>query len=270
MCKRQGSHPKRYIRSVFPYPGGKSKALDILEKYIPPGTTKLASPFFGGGSFERFCAKKYGMHVSGGDSFEPLVNFWRVLKRDAEGLALECARLVPHTKQQHESLLHNMNMYENTHGKNPRNDTMRAACFYNSIRTSYSGVPYGTYMPGNVRTLERSIPRLPLVVMRNVRVNTADFRAFILAHKNWWMYVDPPYHQAVRLYRRNASAYLDQMAFDHEELRNVLREHPSWMLSYNDDPYIRELYKGHRIVSIRFAHSLRKDATNEILIFSKI
>ncbi|MGI0004763.1 MAG: DNA adenine methylase, partial [Candidatus Nitrosotenuis sp.] len=58
------------IKSPLRYPGGKSRAVNIIAKYIPKGTKKLCSPFFGGGSFEIACAQT-GTRVYGYDSFQP-------------------------------------------------------------------------------------------------------------------------------------------------------------------------------------------------------
>ncbi|MDA8215915.1 MAG: DNA adenine methylase [Nitrospiraceae bacterium] len=65
------------LKSLLRYPGGKSKAIDIICKLIPEGTTELCSPFFGGGSVELACTSK-GIRVYGYDIFEPLVEFWHV------------------------------------------------------------------------------------------------------------------------------------------------------------------------------------------------
>ena len=45
------------VKSPLRYPGVKSRAVKIISKYIPKGTTEICSPFFGGGSLELFCAQ---------------------------------------------------------------------------------------------------------------------------------------------------------------------------------------------------------------------
>ncbi len=64
--------------SLLRYPGGKTRAVAHLEKYIPKGTMEICSPFFGGGSFEIYLAS-IGIKVFGYDNFLPLVSFWRSL-----------------------------------------------------------------------------------------------------------------------------------------------------------------------------------------------
>ena len=75
------------IKSPLRYPGGKSRAVKTIWKYIEPlEPKKLCSPFFGGGSLEIFCAQK-GIKVHGYDNFQPLVDFWRWLLKDPKKLA---------------------------------------------------------------------------------------------------------------------------------------------------------------------------------------
>jgi site-specific DNA-adenine methylase len=91
----------------------------------------MASPFFGGGSFERHCAHKLGIRVFGCDAFEPLVNFWKALKRDPHALARKCQELVPRTRGHYDDLLSSMT-------SSKASSVERAACFFNAIRTILS------------------------------------------------------------------------------------------------------------------------------------
>lgn len=249
------------VRTVFPYPGGKSRVVQQLEQYIPPGCTQMASPFFGGGAFERFCADRHGISVSGADVYEPLVNFWNRLKHDQSRVVQACASRVPRTKADYAGLVNGWHRGE---------DVDRAACFYNSMRTCFGGVPRGTFVPCHVYRLENGISReLPRVDMTRISVELASFEDFIPRMTDRWMYVDPPYYQKCNLYASPSPdrKFLDHMAFDHELLRETLREHPSWILSYNDHPYVRELYKDCNIVTLKAPYCINRKHNNlELLI----
>ena len=72
--------PKTPLR----YPGGKSRAIDVIMPHIRSlDCGELCSPFLGGGSIELKCAEE-GMVVHGYDIFQPLVWFWEVLLSDPE------------------------------------------------------------------------------------------------------------------------------------------------------------------------------------------
>ncbi len=67
--------PKTPLR----YPGGKSRAVDVIMPHIRSlDCGELCSPFLGGGSIELKCAEE-GMVVHGYDLFQPLVWFWQTL-----------------------------------------------------------------------------------------------------------------------------------------------------------------------------------------------
>jgi site-specific DNA-adenine methylase len=70
------------VRTLFPYVGGKSKALKHIIDYLPQ-EGRVISPFLGSGKIEFVLAKR-GVDVYGYDAFPELVNFWLCVKEDAE------------------------------------------------------------------------------------------------------------------------------------------------------------------------------------------
>ena len=126
------------IKSPLRYPGGKSRAVKEIYKYIEPiGTKTLCSPFFGGGSLEIFCAQK-GIKVYGYDNFKPLVNFWQWLLKDPEKIANEVKNFgFLKNKEQFYELQKEFRQLIN---KKERKFSFEIAVkFYIQNRTSYSG-----------------------------------------------------------------------------------------------------------------------------------
>ena len=80
------------------YPGGKTRAIKILEKYIPEDITEVYSPFFGGGSFELYLYGKYKIPIFANDKFEPLYNFWLETKTNNKKLVEHIKKLQPISK----------------------------------------------------------------------------------------------------------------------------------------------------------------------------
>ena len=85
-------------RSPLRYPGGESRAVKVLKRYIPAGTETLVSPFLGGGSFELACATE-GITVYAADAFEPLINFWQHAKESPVMLAEHVETYYPLRRQ---------------------------------------------------------------------------------------------------------------------------------------------------------------------------
>jgi DNA adenine methylase len=78
-------------KSPLRYPGGKTRAIKILEKYIQRfKCKKILSPFFGGGSFELYLYDN-GYQVWGNDLFKPLYTFWKTIQTLPE-LVIEAVR----------------------------------------------------------------------------------------------------------------------------------------------------------------------------------
>ncbi|PKN78583.1 MAG: N-6 DNA methylase, partial [Candidatus Cloacimonetes bacterium HGW-Cloacimonetes-1] len=70
---------------------------------------------------------------------------------------------------------------------------------------------------------------------------------------NTFFYLDPPYFTKEHLYdREDAEAFTK-----HEEMAQLLKTiKGKFLLSYNDDPYIRQLYKGFTIDEVEAQYTV--------------
>jgi DNA adenine methylase len=251
------------IKSPLRYPGGKSRAIHILYQFIPKGTKELSSPFFGGGSFEIYCAQK-GIRVYGYDSFQPLVDFWQCLLEDPNKLADNVEKFYPLKKEKFYEL-------QKDH-MNSKNKLERATLFYVLNRTSYSGSTLSGGMASgglhnNPRFTPSSIERLRNFKIKNLTIELAGFKESIRKHTDTLLYLDPPYLVESKLYGIKGHLHKD---FDHDELAKLLRNREKWILSYNDDSdKIRELYDGFRIEPLKWTYGMSKNKkSREIVILS--
>ena len=263
------------IKSPLRYPGGKSRAVKTLFEYIPPGTKTLCSPFFGGGSFEIFCAQK-GIKVYGYDYFEPLVDFWQWLLKDPQKLADAVAKYKPgkFSKKEYEKLRKN-------HPKT-KNSFKKATEFYVLNRTSYSGNPTSVGMAKeitkkdgeiikidtNPRFTKSSIDRIRNFKVENLSVEHLDFKKSINKHKKDLLYLDPPYLIEEKLYGFKGILH---EGFDHQGLVKILKKRKKWILSYNNSDKIREMYDGFQFVYPKWTYGMttkKNKKSSEILILS--
>lgn len=77
-----------------------------------------------------------------------------------------------------------------------------------------------------------------------------------------FFYLDPPYYDTF-------SGDYDTGNIDHEELAEMLRNiKGKFLLSHNDTPYIRKLYKGFKFKTVKVQQSLKsnEDSVKEVLI----
>lgn len=120
-------------------------------------------------------------------------------------------------------------------------DIQRAARYYYIIRESF-GSDRRSYKTSEI-TLDRGIDYLPQVQdrLRKVKIEHRDFEPLIRTYDraDALIYCDPPYVDTEQYY----DAPFNRT--DHERLAAVLASVKGrFLLSYNDDPYIRQLYAG--------------------------
>jgi DNA adenine methylase len=250
------------VRSPLRYPGGKSRAVKIISKYIPKGTKEMCSPFFGGGSFEISCAQN-GIRVYGYDSFQPLVDFWQILLNDPDKLADSVERYRPLRKER---------FYELQKVQlESKNKLERATLFFVLNRSSFSGSTLSGGMAtggndNNPRFTKSSIERLRRFRLKSLSVELADFKKSILSHKNTLLYLDPPYLIRSKLYGRKGDLH---RGFDHEGLAKILKNRDKWILSYNNSKEIHDLYSDYAILHPDWKYGMSNNKTSrEVLILS--
>ena len=249
-------------KSPLRYPGGKSRAVQILYQYVPKNTKEICSPFFGGGSFEIYCAQK-GIRVYGYDSFQPLVDFWQCLLEDPNRLADEIEKFYPLKKEDFYKL-------QKVHIES-KDKLERATLFYVLNRTSFSGSTLSGGMASggpfdNPRFTKSSIERLRNFKVDNLSVELASFKESIQKHNDKLLYLDPPYLIESKLYGRKGDLHRD---FDHKGLAILLHKRKKWILSYNESDEIRSLYHGYKIETPKWTYGMSTDKkSKEILVLS--
>ena len=251
--------PYNYPRSPLRYPGGKYRATKAICSYIPLNEKILCSPFLGGGSVELACTTR--MYVYGSDIFSPLVEFWQVLLDDKELLVrrVEC-----YMSAFSKTMFYNLQK-RYTHLEDR---VERAAAFFVLNRSSFSGTTLsGGMSPGHPRFTPSSIERLRTFEVRNFEVARVDFRDAIANHQDAFLYLDPPYINGQELYGVKGDTHKD---FDHIALAEILLNRDRWVLSYNDCPVVRQLYRNYPIISIDWVYGMSKNKqSNEILVLSQ-
>ncbi len=250
---------KSLVKSPLRYPGGKSRAVKTLYRYIPSGTKTLCSPFFGGGSLEIFCAQN-NIQVSGYDYFQPLVDFWQWLLKDPQKLADAVEKFRPlKSKEVFYDLQKNH--------VNAKDSFERAVEFYVLNRTSFSGstlsggmsripqdIKAGIKEDLNPRFTESSVDRIRNFKMGNLSVKFLDFKKSIPKHPNDLLYLDPPYLVENKLYGEKGDLH---KGFDHDGLAKILKKRGNWILSYNNSEEIQEMYKGFQFVYPEWAYGMK-------------
>lgn len=249
------------MRSPLRYPGGKSRAVKIVQELVPHGVTELLSPFVGGGSIEIACAAA-GMRVHGYDVFKPLVAFWKRLLADPRALAMDIQRYYPLTRDRFYSLQHRHQDEETD---------LQAVLFFVLNRASFSGTTLSGGCSDSAlqeRFTQSSIDRVARFQVPNLSVEWADFNEALDRHPHTFTYLDPPYWlKKADLYGNRGSAHRH---FDHLGLRDRLGARRGWILSYNNCPEILALYEGFEVLYPDWKYGMNRSRTSkEVLILNR-
>jgi DNA adenine methylase len=251
-------------KSPLRYPGGKTRAVAILDKYVSthfPGRKRLLSPFFGGGSFELFLAAK-GFQVYGNDLFKPLYIFWKTVKTQSKELAALVKSKMPISKEKFASLRAGINGITS--------ELEIAASYYIINRCSFSGATFcgGFSEQASVGRLnESSLKTLENTKLAQVSFSNSDCNLFLdgfAESDDLLIYADPPYYITTYIYGKDGDLH---EGFDHAAFAAKIKSRKAWIVSYNDCPYIRGLYAGCRIFTEKWSYGMNKTKdSSEIII----
>lgn len=230
------------LRSPLRWVGGKSRVREtIISKF--PGHECYVELFSGAAWVLFGKPPKTSKSEVLNDLDGELVNFWRVIKhRPAE--FTEAASWLLASRE----LFDEWKQFPGIAG-----EVTRAIRFYAVIRLSYGGRRVGCnfsmrptkrpeiFWPDEKEEVKKVIDRLRLVWVERMAWDKC-VRQY--DRPTSFFYIDPPYRaDGAKAYRH---FFTDE---DHARLADVLRGSVKgkWLLSYNDDEFIRQLYRGRGI-----------------------
>ena len=249
------------IPQLFRYYGSKARMTDAIAALVPSDCKVLVSLFMGSGVFEYNYAKDHpDCRVVCFDIDPAVVNFHQhALKKrvalHAAIVALSCSEgTTDMDKEKYDRLMAE-------HRASRHRGLSAAARFYLLAAYSYNG-KFGSFAAKPFRQPLGLLHELP----KNLSVQVGDAlqvleRGEIVGESTTCLYLDPPY-----MYEKKKNYYTAN-AFDHDGLSALLlvSDH-KWILSYNDAPSVRRLYRKKPILSLPISYTYysrggsRKDA----------
>jgi len=245
-ARRVRAHP--FVK----WAGGKAALLPKLRKYYPNDFGTYFEPFVGGGAVF-FDLRPTSAVLS--DSNAELVNAYKVVQTDVEGLIVELKALEQRYRRAPKRTFYGVRDDPLPKRSSPRS---RAARFIFLNRTCYNGlyrvnlsgkfnVPFGEY--DNPRICDPKGLRATSEALRGVVVRHLDYlTALQLVESGDFVYLDPPYHPVSPT--ANFTSYTVE-SFDekrHRELAFRLAELKEKvdcriLVSSSDVPFVYDLYK---------------------------
>lgn len=238
--------------------GGKKLLRKTITDMFPPAERfNRYIEVFGGAGWVLFYKEKYADLEVYNDADGELVNMMRCIK-------YHCAEL----QREIDGYFNSREMFQDVSDQlNCRGltDIQRAARYFVKMRISFGadGRTFGC----SRKPLKSATDYLSQVKDRlynaSVVIEHKDFEALIKLYDRptALMFLDPPYHGTEKYYDAGFTQE------DHERLKRCLNGVSGlFLLTYNDDEYIRELYKDYNITPVERANNLSGGKYRELII----
>jgi DNA adenine methylase len=246
------------IKSPLRYPGGKSKAIPQIIRYIPATFSEYREPFVGGGSLFIYLSQMMPeLKIWINDLNEELYLFWKIAQSDLDALVEEIKwvkSFYKHGKELFRRLTQSDSRY--------LSELERAARFFILNRITFSGtVESGGFSEQafHKRFTDSSIERLSELedLLEAIEITNLDYSDLLLREgSDVFIFLDPPYFSATKskLYGKKGDLHL---AFDHERFAALLKKCPhQWLITYDDSPEIRSNFEFANIYAWEFQYGM--------------
>jgi DNA adenine methylase len=230
---------------ILRFPGAKTKLLPLLRPYIDrlvDGQGSFHDVFLGSGAVLLDVAQRHpGLNLYANDADAGLIAFWKIMSgRSVDSL---CDR-IRNTKP-------TLRMFHEVRDSKPRKQADIAFRFYFLNRTTFSGLaesgPIGGHrLQSQWKVDERWLPEKSVkdiieahrLLRGRLTLTCLSGTDYISQNHTKPLFLDPPY------FGRGDRLYPEKMTFAaHLKLSRLLRSPRTWVVTLDDNPAVRELYR---------------------------
>lgn len=238
------------IKSPLRYPGGKSRGINTIIKYLPASFSEYREPFVGGGSVFIYLKQSFpNLDVWINDINPELFLFWKTAQSSLKQLVKEIIQI----KSEYSD---GRTIYERMLSVDIENSSEfeRAVRFFILNRITFSGtVESGGYSEQafQKRFTDSSIERLKHMgeLLKDVKITNLDYSEVLKPPgENVFIFLDPPYFSVTKskLYGNKGNIHT---SFDHHRFADdISRCKHDWLITYDDCITVRENFKAFDLV----------------------
>lgn len=229
------------IKSPLRYPGGKSRSIKKIIKYLPDNFSEYREPFVGGGSLFIYLKQQYPhLKIWINDLNPELFCFWKKAQSNLNKLVKE----IYYIKKSYQDGAVLFKELTKIDVKN-LSDFERAVRFFVLNRITFSGtVESGGFSQQafHKRFTISSIERLEQLVsiLPDIKITNLDYSHLLKSqNENIFLFLDPPYFTATKskLYGKKGDLHT---IFDHKQFSKLMKKcYSSWLITYDDCAEIR-------------------------------
>lgn len=235
----------KLLKSPLRYPGGKSKAINTIIKYLPSNFSEYREPFVGGGSIFIYLKQYYpNLDIWINDLNQELFYFWQIAQSDLKELVAEIKNIKV-IYSNGKTLYEYMTQID----VESLSSLQRAARFFILNRITFSGtVESGGFSEEAFqrRFTDSSIERLEQLdgILKEMKITNLDYSEVLKDNdKNVFSFLDPPYYSVrkSKLYGKKGDLHTK---FDHDIFCETMTEcHHNWLITYDNCATVQEDFK---------------------------
>ena len=253
------------LKTPLRYPGGKSRALTNLFRFLPDlsQATEYRESFLGGGSVAIEIGKRYpNLDIWVNDLYEPLYNFWRELQENGREMRDQLVQL----KNIHPEPVSARVLFQQSKdylNETPSNQSnlSRAVSFYIVNKCSFSGLTESSSFSKQASESNfsmRGIQKLPdySLMIKKWKITNLSYEELFCDSKSTFIYLDPPYEIGSNLYGKRGNMH---KGFDHDQFAvDCDRFISPQLISYNSSQLIRDRFeKGWTVAEFAHTYTMR-------------
>ena len=247
------------LKTPLRYPGGKSRALANLFRFLPDlsQATEYREPFLGGGSVAIEIGKRYpNLDIWVNDLYQPLYNFWRELQENGREMRDQLVQLKNRHPEPVSAKLLFLDAKEKLNDDSTSN-LSRAISFYIVNKCSFSGLTESSSFSKQASDSNfsmRGIDKLPEYsgMISKWKITNLSYEEIFTDNKSIFTYLDPPYEIGSNLYGKKGNMH---KGFDHDGFAAICdRFIGPQLISYNSSQLIRDRFKS-GWTAAEFAHT---------------
>jgi len=236
---------KSLIKSPLRYPGGKSKAIDKIARYLPNNLSEYSEyrePFVGGGSVFIYLKQQYPHLKFWINDLNPeLYLFWKIARSHLQELVKSVGEIKAKYSEGKELFQELTNVDVQT-----LSEFDRAVRFFVLNRITFSGtVDSGGYsrQAFTKRFTDSSLDRLLKLepILKDIKITNLDYSDLTKDDDSkTFIFLDPPYFTATKskLYGKDGDLHT---IFDHQRFAKNLKNSPhDWLITYDNCTQIKD------------------------------
>ena len=272
---------KEYTTPPLMYPGSKSRAINQIAPLIPTDITDYREPFIGGGSVFLFLKSinnnpntSYWIN----DLQPELYNFWVQIQNNPQEIIAQIKQWKIDFRDNQIGLTE---LFQRDNIFKTFTPIQAAAKYYTLNRTVFGGKALLTNMKMQSPLFndfiksqsEENIQIVSYTMNGNSKTKITNLNySYLLSNvsnpNSTFLFLDPPYYSAKNLYGKGR--FNNHQLFNHHTFAQQVKETKcKWLITYDDTPVIRSLFKDFTIIPFEFKYSMVNQRTgHEIFIMN--